>query len=223
MTSPIKYNFKSEIFPLFLVCAALILGFYFYSHFPEKVVTHWNYAGEADGYGGRAAGAFAVPAMLAVMYFLFLFLPYFDPKKERYADFSEVYLKFRTAIIFCLFAVFSASGLYNLGFNIPIGKTVSLVIGLLMIFLGNLMGKLKKNWFVGIRTPWTLSSENVWNKTHRFGGFAFVIFGLLIIITPYLGKTLGLAAFIGGALLAVIGSIGYSYLAYRQERKKVVI
>ena len=100
-------------------------------------------------------------------------------------------------------------------------KTITVIIGLLFMYMGNLMGKIKNNWFVGIKTPWTLSSENVWNKTHRFGGYAFVIFGLMLILIPYLGKTLGLVAFISGLALLVFGTTAYSYLIYRREQKRM--
>src|SRR3989344_2442875 len=219
MTNPIKLSFKTEIFPLIVLAASVVFSIYFYLHFPAQVATHWNIAGQPDNYSGKAFGAFFLPALLSAIYLLFMFIPYLDPKKERYADFAPAFLKLRNAIIFCLFLVFLASGFNNMGYNVPIDKTVPLAIGLLMIFLGNLMGKIKNNWFVGIRTPWTLSSENVWNKTHRVGGYAFIIFGLVIITVPYLGKTLGLIAFIGGAAIAVLGTIIYSYIAHKQEQK----
>lgn len=221
MTNPIKYTFKSEIFPIVLLVASFVLGIYFYQHFPDRVATHWNYIGQPDGYSGKFFGALGLPLIFLGMYLLFLGLPFLDPKRERYQDFANTYLKFRNAIIFCMFLIFIASGFNNLGYNVPIDKTVSLSVGLLMIFIGNLMGKIKNNWFVGIRTPWTLSSENVWNKTHRMGGFMFVIFGLLIIAAPYLGKTLGLMAFILGVALAVFSTFGYSYWIYRKERQVV--
>lgn len=220
MTNPIKFSFKTEIFPLLILAASVVLSVYFYLNFPGQVATHWNYMGQPDNYSGRAFGAFFLPVMLAAMYLLFIFIPYLDPKKERYADFAPAFLKLRTALILCLFLVFLASGFNNMGYNVPIDKTVPLTIGLLMIYIGNLMGKIKNNWFVGIRTPWTLSSENVWNKTHRFGGYAFIVFGLLIIISPYLGKTWGLIAFVGGAVVAVLGTIVYSYLAHKYEQNQ---
>jgi uncharacterized membrane protein len=219
MPYPIKLSVKSEILPILAVIASVILGFYFYAHFPQTVVTHWNWAGQPNGYSGKFTGAFAIPLLLLGMYVLFLVFPMLDPKKERYADFAKVYHFFKAAIILILSGVYAASGFYNLGFNIKISLVVPLMVGILMIVMGNYMGKIKKNWFVGIRTPWTLSSENVWNQTHRVGGWMFMAFGLLIIISPLLPKVLGLAAFILGIILVVFGTFVYSYLLYRKENK----
>ncbi len=221
MTNPLKYDFKTEAPALAILAGAGVLSWYFYAHFPEKVITHWNFYGQADGFSGKAFGAFYMPLILAAMYILFWVLPFFDPKKERYADFASAYFHFRFALLSCMFAVFAVAGFSNLGYKIPMDKTITVIIGLLFMYMGNLMGKIKNNWFVGIKTPWTLSSENVWNKTHRFGGYAFVIFGLMLILIPYLGKTLGLVAFISGLALLVFGTTAYSYLIYRREQKRM--
>jgi uncharacterized membrane protein len=218
MRYPIKLSLRSELLPVIILVSALAASLYFYGHFPEKVAGHWNFAGQVDRYTGKAEGAFAIPILLIVMYVMFLILPILDPKKERYAEFDHYYKLFRTAILAILFVVYVASGLFNLGYPIKIGYVVSGSIGLLFIVLGNFMGKIKNNWFMGIRTPWTLSSENVWNKTHRLGGKLFVVYGLLMIVTPYLPEALGVSLFILGAIMVVLGTMGYSYWEYRKEQ-----
>jgi uncharacterized membrane protein len=220
MKYPLKLSFKSEAAPLLLLIASFVLGFYFYAHFPDRVASHWGFGGQPDRYSGKFAGAFAIPFLLTGMYALFLVLPLLDPKSERYQDFAKAYNFFRFAILAVLAAVFTGSGLYNLGYAVNIGFFVPLVIGLMMIVMGNYMGKIKKNWFVGIRTPWTLSSENVWNKTHRFGGWMFMIFGLLLILTPFLPASFGLAAILIGVFLTAVVTMVYSYLEYQKEKKQ---
>ncbi len=220
MKTPVKITPWVEAISIILLIATFVLAFYFYAHFPDRVVTHWGFNGQPNGWMGKFGGAFFIPIMLVGMYFLLLFVPALDPKKERYADFAKPYNIFRAAILFTLFVVYLAAGLYNLGYPVKINMVVPLVIGLLMIVLGNFMGKIKNNWFVGIRTPWTLSSENVWNKTHRFGGYAFVIFGILIIISPFATPAAGLALFIAGIVIVTLGTFVYSYLAYRAEKKQ---
>ncbi|MFA5991675.1 MAG: SdpI family protein [Candidatus Doudnabacteria bacterium] len=212
-----KYEFKKELPALLILAVAWLAGWYFYMHFPDRVVTHWNFAGTPDSWGSKTTNAWAMPGVLTGMYLLFTFLPLVDPRKDRYPEFMNVYRMFKNIIMLVFLAVLLASGAYNLGYNIKIQYVVPTIIGLLMIVLGNYMGKIKPNWFVGIRTPWTLSSENVWNKTHRVGGYAFVLFGLLIILSPFLPQTFGLITFIGGAALMVLGTFGYSYWAYRKE------
>jgi len=216
------YNFKKELPAILIVIASWALGWYFFQHFPAQVVTHWNFYGEADNFGKGTTNALAIPSLITGMYLLFLVLPMLDPKKERYEEFKKVYAIFKTILMFVMFLVFLASGLYNLGYNVKIQYVVPSIIGLLMIVLGNYMGKIKPNWFVGIKTPWTMSSEVVWQKTHRMGGYAFIIFGFLIFITPFLPRIFGLIAFVSGILIVTVGIFGYSYWLYKQEQRNKI-
>jgi len=215
--SPIKYSFKSEIIPVLLIVAAWVFGFYFYAHFPAQVVTHWNYNGQPNGYSSKAVGAFLLPAILTFIYGLFLGLPYLDPKKERYESFAKIYTLFRGLIMGVLLVIFLTASASNLGYPIQTGSIIPIIIGLLFIVLGNYMGKIKPNWFVGIRTPWTLSSENVWNKTHRLGGFMFVLFGAGLVATPLFPASAKLLILIVGVVLASVIPMAYSYILYRKE------
>ena len=201
-----------------ILTISFLSSIYFYINFPETVASHWNFRGEVDGYSGRFGGAFVIPILLVVMYLLFLVLPNIDPHKERYKEFKKEYGWMRDMIIGTLVIVYVSSGLYNLGYPIKIGIVVPIVIGLMMIVMGSFMRKLKRNCFVGIKTPWTLASENVWDKTHKMGGYAFVIFGLCIMVAPFLPEVLGICLFIFGILLAVVGTIAYSYFEYRREK-----
>ncbi len=219
MTHPIKLTFKSELPSIIVVMATVLASFYFYAHFPERVPTHWNVVGEVDGWGTRWQGAFIIPIMLVVMYVFFLFLPMLDPKKERYTQFAKTYHIFKNMILVVLGLIYFIASLNGVGYNIPIQYTVPVIIGLLFIVMGNYMGKLKRNWFIGVRTPWTLSSEEVWNKTHRVSGYLFILAGLGIIITPMLPKTLGFWLFGTMMVLIIFGTLGYSYFLYLKEKK----
>jgi len=215
-----KFTLKKELPSFLLLALAWIAGWYFFQHFPDRVVSHWNFYGQPDGWSGKTANAWGFPGLLTFMWLLLTFLPYLDPKKERYQEFEKVYRIFKNLILAVVFIIMLAGGLYNLGYNIKIQYVVPATVGLLMIVMGNYMGKLKPNWFVGIRTPWTISSENVWNKTHRMGGYMFVIFGLLIIVTPLLPQTYGLIAFGLGIFLVIFATLFYSYWVYRKEKTK---
>jgi uncharacterized membrane protein len=222
MTYPIKLSVKTEVIPVVLIVASWVFAFYFYAHFPAQVVSHWNFEGQPNGYMGKAGGAFAIPSLIVGIYLLFLALPLLDPKNERYAEFGEIFHFFKASIVFVLFGVYIASGFYNLGYPVSINLVVSILVGLLLIGLGNYMGKIKRNWFIGVRTPWTLSSENVWNKSNRFGGFTMVLFGLLVIASPLLPKKMGMFLFLAGALLATVGTIAYSFWIYRKEQNQKI-
>jgi len=215
-----KINIKKEIISIIILILSVVSSFYFYSKFPSTVATHWNFRGEVDGYSSSFVGAFMLPILLIVFYFAMLYSPELDPKKDRYEDFENVYRWFRIVFLIVMFAIYIITSLYNLGYNIDIKVWIPTLIGAMMIFLGNYMGKIKNNYFFGIKTPWTLSSENIWNKTHRFGGYAFIIFGILIIISPFLSEKLGMIAFFSGILLVTVGTFAYSYILYRKENRK---
>ncbi|HOZ55713.1 MAG: Immunity protein SdpI [Parcubacteria group bacterium ADurb.Bin316] len=219
MNYPIKLTLKTELPAILILLATVLSSFYFYAHFPEMVPTHWNFAGEVDGWGTRWQGAFIIPIMLVAMYALFLLLPILDPKKERYSQFAKTYHIFKNLILIVLALVYFLASFNGLGFNIPIQYTVPVIIGLLFIVMGNYMGKLKRNWFIGIRTPWTLSSEEVWNKTHRVGGYLFVLAGLSMMLTPFLPKLYGYLLFGVMMVLIIFGTLAYSYFLYLKEKK----
>ena len=219
MSNPVKPTLKTEMFSLFLIIVTVIASIYFYFNLPERVITHWNFSGQPDGWGSGKAQAILFSSMTIGMYLLFLLLPYLDPKKERYEQFRKIYHIFKNIILAMLVLIFFATSLNNLGYNVPIGVVVPGLVGLLFIIIGNYMGKIKLNWFMGIRTPWTLSSEEVWNKTHRFGGKMFMLAGLLMMAEIILPISWKLPTFIIMMIVLLFGTIGYSYVAYLQEKK----
>ena len=220
MKNPINYSFKTEIVPFLILFLTVVLSFLSYPLLPDLVVSHWNFYGQADAWGSREFHTLFFPGMLFSLYLMFNLLPKFDPQSERYQEFAGVYLIMRNFIMLILFVVFAAATFYNLGYAINIGVTVSAAIGLLMIILGNYFGKLKRNYFVGIKTPWTLASENVWNKTHRLGSRLFIIWGIGLILAPWLAPTIALIILLGGLIILISSLTVYSYLVYKKEQKK---
>ena len=220
MSNPVKPTLKSEIFPMLLILVTMIASIYFYFNLPDRIPVHWNFAGGVDRYGSGKTQSILFPIMIIGMYLLFLFLPYIDPKKERYEQFTKTYNIFRYIILFVLVLIYFAASLSGLGYNLRIDLLVPALIGLMFIAMGNYMGKIKSNWFVGIRTPWTLSSEEVWNKTHRFGGKVFMLAGALIFLEGFLPFSWRLPIFILAMVTVLIGTIGSSYIFYLSEKKK---
>jgi len=220
MKNPIQYSLKTEIWPVLMVLAAIGLSLWAYPQLPEQVVSHWGFNGEANGWSSREFHAIFFPALLAVMYALFSILPKFDPNSERYKEFAGAYLAIRNLIMAVLLVIFGAATFSNLGYAINIGAVVTGTIGIMMIVLGSYFEKLKRNWFVGIRTPWTLSSENVWNKTHRLGGILFMFWGFALILIPWLMPNIALPVLSGSMLIIVLWIVVYSYILYRDEKVK---
>ena len=150
---------------------------------------------------------------------MMLVFPHLDPKKDRYKDFSKVYHIAKGLFVLIFAVMYFATSLFAIGYDIPVTHVISVSIGLMFVLLGNYFGKIKRNWLFGIRTPWTLSSEEVWNKTHRFSGYAFMIGGVLIALASFLPEQYRLTIFIVSIATILIATVGYSYLAYRKEHK----
>lgn len=223
MKNPIKFTTQTEIWPLLIIVITIGLSYWAYPQLPSQVVSHWGFDGAPNGWSSREFHAIFFPVLLIAMYALFSLMPKFDPKSDRYQDFASVYLIIRNLILSVLFITFAAATFSNLGYAINIGGVVAGTIGLMMIILGNYFGKLKRNWFIGIRTPWTLSSENVWNKTHRLGGRLFVIWGLVLIAAPWLNPLVAFIILFGGIVILMSWVTIYSYLLFKKEKitKKV--
>lgn len=215
-----KFTFKTEIIPLLLVLISVILGFYFYSVFPEQVPMHWNLYGQVDSWGSRFAGAIIGPAMVAGMYLLFLVIPLIDPKKEKYEQFAKTFRLFRLLLMLVMLGVFIIASLSGLGYNLRVEIWIPLLIGLLFIFMGNYLGKIKPNWFIGIRTPWTLSNDEVWIKTHRLGGKLFMLLGLWLLCAPVLPGKFVFTGMMVLMLALVLVTTVYSYLLFRKIKKQ---
>ena len=138
--NPIKITIKSEIFSFLILLASWVAAFYFYQHFPDRVITHWNISGQADGWSGKAFAAFFFPGLLSGMYLMFLFLPLLDPHKDRYAEFSKVYTTFRNLILGIMTLIYFVASIANLGVPLNIGILIPIIIGLLFLVIGNYMG-----------------------------------------------------------------------------------
>lgn len=220
MTNAIKPTLKSEIIPFLGVVITIVSAVYFYYHLPAQVPMHWNFEGNVDRWGSGKSQAIVLPLIIIGIYAMFLLLPMLDPKKERYEQFAKTFHIFKAIFVVFMAVIYVMTGLVGLGYNIPVGVWTPGLIGILFIIIGNYMGKIKPNWFVGIRTPWTMSSEEVWNKTHRFGGKMFILAGLLMMIQIIMPESWRLAIFILTIAVLLIGTIGYSYLVYLKEKKK---
>ena len=217
--NPVKPSMKTEAIPLLVIALTLFFSIYFYSIWPDVIASHWNFKGEVDGYSNKGFITILFPLTTLLMYLLFLALPIIDPKNRNYESFSGFYHLFKALIMTVLFVLFVAIGAYNLGYNLNITLIATVSTGLLMIFIGLFLKNVKPNWFVGIKNPWTLSSDAVWKKTHIMGGYFFIIFGIIIIACNFLPELLSMILFILGILLIIIGTTVYSYVIYSNEKK----
>ena len=212
-----KTEWCAEFFQLFIIVAMFIAAALAWSHVPERIPTHWNIRGEVDGYGGRFVGLLLLPLMALGVYLLLRFLPRLDPGYRNYESFAGAYNVIRICILLVLATVFCVTLLAALGYRVDMNAVMATAIGLMFIVLGNVMSKIRPNWFVGVRTPWTLSSKASWNKTHRLAGWLFIVMGVSVIALGFVGRLWMLVA-VGALCVASVAWIFiYSYLVWRDD------
>jgi len=206
---------KRSLVILGLVVLSFGVGVYFYPQLPEEVASHWNAQGQVDDYMGRFWGAFLMPIVSLVIYLMFLLIPKIDPMKENIKKFRKYFDGFILAIILFLFYIYSLTIFWNLGYRFNFSRYMIPAFAILMYCAGVLISKAEKNWFIGIKTPWTLSNDKVWNKTHKLGGKLFKISAVIILfglIFPVYGFYIGIGAVVFSSLFLVL----YSYLEFKK-------
>jgi len=158
-----------------LVVIAFLVGLFTYSSLPDQVASHWNSAGIVDSTLSAFWGAFLMPFVLLFVYLLYEFIPRIAPKKQRIALFRKQYDTFMLLIVLFLFAAYLFSILWNLGIQFPPHYVFIPGLSILLFYLSILCKHAKRNYFIGIRTPWTLASERVWNQTHQLASKLFML------------------------------------------------
>lgn len=201
---------------ILLILASVVAGVLVYPHLPDQVPSHWNIKGEVDGYSSRFWGAYGLPLLNAGIYLLMLATPQIDPRRHNYVKFAKTYQILKLMIICFFTGLYVITVLSALGYNISIERLVPLGVSLLIIMMGNLMGKIQHNYFVGIKLPWTLANEVVWRKTHRVAAPLWVMVGLVGVVGAIIGGPTAAALLFGGLGVAVVVPVVYSYLLYRR-------
>jgi uncharacterized membrane protein len=211
----LKKLFLLELF-LFIgmIAASLIL----WTQLPEQMPMHWNIEGQIDNYMPKIWGAFMVPGIAILLMALFKFIPFIDPKKEKYKLFEKSWGVIQFGIYGFMAYMHFVTLYLSINQSADIVKLILPGIGVLFILLGNYMTKVRQNYFVGIKTPWTLNNEEVWNKTHRVGGLAFVIAGIVFLIEGFF-QVYMLPVFLITIILAALGPVIYSYFVFRKLKK----
>jgi len=191
------------IIALLIVLVSFILGVIIYPRMPERMASHWNIRDEVDGYISRFWGVFLMPLISLFLFLLFLIIPIIDPLRENIKKFQRYFDLFIIFFLIFLLYLYLLTVFWNLGFSFRMSRMLLPAFSLLFFYCGILVEKAKRNWFIGIRTPWTLSSEVVWEDTHKIGGKLFKITGIIalfgflfpnyafyFVIVPILGVTL---------------------------------
>lgn len=220
--NPLKPTLKTEWLPLLLILLSIGLAIYFYYYFPNQVPVHWNFQGAIDGYGGRIFGAWFMPILMTALYGILLLLPVIDPKNKRYHEFEEAYHAIKNLIIGFIFILYVFTGLVGLGYSLSFNLIIPIMMSSLFIILGYYSKKLKQNWTMGVRTPWTLENTKVWDKTNRLMGDLMMISGVIFLLAIFpVSNWLRLIFFIIPIGLLIVVPVSYSYFVFQDEKKKL--
>ncbi|OGO21645.1 MAG: hypothetical protein A2Y54_07945 [Chloroflexi bacterium RBG_16_51_16] len=206
------------IFAIVLITGSLLAGVLLWDRFPNQMASHWNINDQVDGTMSRFWGVFILPVITTGMLLLFMIFPMIDPLKANIAKFRPIFNLFIVLIILFMTYIWTLTIFWNLGStNFKMSSAMLPAIGLLFLFLGYLLRKAKRNWFIGIRTPWTLSSDRVWDETHRLGSVLFYVCAILAL-AGYLFGSYSFWFVIIPTLSVSLFLIVYSYFAYRREQ-----
>ncbi len=199
---------------LILIVLVFLVTFYVYPKLPEQVPVHWNIEGKVDDYGDKTWAAFLLPGVMVFILGLMKALPWLSPKPFEVDSFRTTY-EFVLFLCACLFAYIQGLLLWSM-LHQAIDTSRAFLAGFFLFFalLGNVLGKVKRNFWIGIRTPWTLANERVWNDTHRFGARLFVVVGVTGFLTTIAGVTPLFA--IAVLLIATLVTVAYSLALYKR-------
>lgn len=209
----IKKNRKQLILTSIVILLPIIVGLLLWKTLPDRVPSHWNAAGEVDRWSSKGFTVFGLPLIMLGVQWLCVLCTALDPKKHQHTS-KILHLVFWIIPILSivLHIIIYATAL---GKNVPVEMVLPVFMGLLFVIIGNYLPKCKQNHTIGIRIPWTLNSEENWNKTHRFAGRLWVICGLIILLTGFFG---GFVIFFVVLILMVIIPFIYSYRIYKKSK-----
>jgi len=211
-------QFLLRMVPISLVLVAFVAGFIAYPHLPDQMSTHWNIQGEADGSMGKFWGTFFAPVVMLIMYAVFLIIPRIDQKKENIRQFRRDFDLFIVTMLVFFLYLYGLVLAWNFGYRFDFVRLLVPTLAGLFYIIGHVVGRAKQNWTIGIRTPWTLSSESVWKKTHALGGRLFKLDAIIMLGGALVPRYAFWILFVP-LVATTVFLVGYSYVIYTRERR----
>lgn len=203
----------------FLIAVQLIIAIIALQFLPESIPIHWNSAGIIDGFANKFF-IFLGPGFSILIVLLMNYMPKFDPKMSNYPKFETPYIVIQFILVILFFGIEIITILTTTtDITINMATIMPVLIGGMFIVIGNFLPKIKQSYFVGIKTPWTLASENNWFKTHRFAGRLWVLGGVLLMCMPFLPSTITTVLFFVFVFVMAIVPFIYSYVLFKNESK----
>ena len=205
----IKKNWKTLLIASIVLLLPVLAGVILWNQLPEQMPTHWNAVGEVDGWTSKPFAVFGLPLLMLALYWICVLGTSADPKKDNHAG-KVVHLVLWIVPILSV-VMHTVTYATALGKEVRMEMIVPVIIGLMLSIVGNYLPKCKQNYTIGIKLPWTLNSEENWNKTHRFAGRLWVICGIVIVLTGFFGS---FWISFGIVLLMVLAPFLYSYILH---------
>ena len=197
-----------------LLAFSFASSYYFYLDLPEKIVTHWGITGQPDGYSGKDM-ILLMPFLTLVMFILFVLIPKIDPLKENIEKFADAYDDFILVFLLFMFYISSLMLLWNLGLKFDMNVAIIPSFSFLFFFLGEMMNSVKRNYMIGVRTPWTLANDEVWDKTHKLASKVFKIIAIILLFS-LISPIHAFPLFFGLLIIGTCYILLYSYLEYKR-------
>lgn len=204
--------------PLLLVIAAIVASVLVYSRMPERVPTHWNMSGEVDGWSSRFFGAWLMPLMMAVILVILRLVPHIDPRGANYEKFRGAYDTIVALTMAFMLGLHFMHLAFAVGVDIPVEKVIPAAVGVFFIVIGILLPRVHPNWFIGIRTPWTLTSDIAWEKTHKLGGTLFIASGALVIAAVLVAPRTATWVLVAAGSVTAISVFAYSFIVWKRDK-----
>ncbi len=207
----IKKHLKTLIITSVIILLPIVAGLILWNTLPEQIPSHWNAAGEVDGYSSKAFFVFGLPLIMLAFQWLCVVVTGTDPKKANHTEKIMNLVLWIMPVLVITLSVFTY--MTALGHDVRMEVLMPILLGLMFVIIGNYLPKCKQSYTIGIKIPWTLNSEENWNKTHRFAGWLWTFCGTAIMLTAFFG---GFMIFFGIVLLMVAAPLIYSYTLYRK-------
>lgn len=209
----IKQYKRTLILTSIIIVLPILMGLLLWSRLPDTMATHWGTDGTANGWSSKPFAVLGLPVFLLAVHWVCILITNADPKRKSGKPLLLVFWISPVVSLLCSFMIYAV----GLGYTLNLTLIVPLFMGLLFIIIGNYLPKCQQNYTIGIKVPWTLHSQENWNRTHRFAGTVWVIGGALMMLTCFLQSQTLMIVLI---LLLVLLPTGYSYLYYLRHEKQ---
>ncbi|MFH1209331.1 MAG: DUF1648 domain-containing protein [archaeon] len=209
---------KTILISLVIILISFIISIYLYPRMPEQMASHWNINGNVDGYSSRFIALFIIPMISLVLLLIFAIIPKVDPLKKNIKEFIHYYEFFILILIIFLFYLYILTIFWNFGLRFNFISVLAPAFAILFYYIAILLEKSKRNWFIGIRTPWTLSNDKVWDKTHKLASILYKISAFICLIAIFFQKY-ALLFIIAPIIIFSIYLVIYSYTEYKKLKK----